>query len=311
MSIDSSAIVNPAPPLSTTVAPTPSPLSGLAFGTLGVLAFSFTLPLTRFAVAELDPLFVGGGRAVVAAVLALIVLAIVRPPRPRGRQWLRLVIVALGVVVGFAILTSLAMHTVPASHGAVVIGLLPVATAIAAVIRGGERPSVVFWIASTAGAVAVVAFVIVASGGFSGLHLADLLLLAAVAVAAIGYSEGALLSRELGSWQTICWALIVGLPATIPFALTGLGSGWPDAGPVSWLAFAYLAVISQFLGFFAWYRGLAIGPISRVSQTQLVQPVLSILWATLLLGERLDLLVGVGALVVLICASLAVRARIR
>jgi len=311
MSTDSSAIVNPAPPLSTTVAPTPSPLSGLAFGTLGVLAFSFTLPLTRFAVAELDPLFVGGGRAVVAAVLALIVLAIVRPPRPRGRQWLRLVIVALGVVVGFAILTSLAMHTVPASHGAVVIGLLPVATAIAAVIRGGERPSVVFWIASTAGAVAVVAFVIVASGGFSGLHLADLLLLAAVAVAAIGYSEGALLSRELGSWQTICWALIVGFPATIPFALTGLGSGWPDADPVSWLAFAYLAVISQFLGFFAWYRGLAIGPISRVSQTQLVQPVLSILWATLLLGERLDLLVGVGALVVLICASLAVRARIR
>jgi len=298
------------PPLS---APAISPWnpSGLAFGTLGVLAFSFTLPFTRFAVAEIDPLFIGGGRAVVAAVLAIIVLAIVRPPRPRGGQWLRLVVVALGVVVGFAILTSLAMHTVPAAHAAVVIGLLPVATAIAAVIRGGERPSLTFWIASSTGAIAVVAFVIVASGGFSGLHLADLLLLAAVAVAAIGYSEGALLSRELGSWQTICWALIVGLPATIPFALAGLGSGWPDAGPLSWLAFAYLAVISQFLGFFAWYRGLAIGPISRVSQTQLIQPVLSIVWATLILGERLDLLVGVGALVVLVCAALAVRARIR
>lgn len=309
MSRDSSAIALPAPPLSTP-AITTSRLSGLAFGTLGVVAFSFTLPFTRFAVAEINPLFIGGGRAVVAAVLAIIVLAIVRPPRPRGNQWVRLVVVALGVVVGFAILTSLAMHTVPASHAAVVIGLLPVATAIAAVVRGGERPSLTFWIASSAGAAAVVAFVIVASGGFSGLHLADLLLLAAVAVAAIGYSEGALLSRELGSWQTICWALIVGLPATIPFALAGLGSGWPDASPVSWIAFAYLAVISQFLGFFAWYRGLAIGPISRVSQTQLVQPVLSIIWATLILGERLDLVVGVGAVVVLICAALAVRARI-
>ena len=276
-----------------------------------MLSFSFTLPLTRLAVADLNPLLIGSGRAVVAAALAIIVIAIVRPRRPRGRQWLRVAVVTLGVVVGFSMLSTLALQTVPAAHGAVVIGLLPVATAIVAVIRGGERPSRTFWIASTAGAIAVVIFVVVTSGGFSGLHPADLLLLGAVVAAAVGYSEGALLSRELGSWQTICWALIVGLPVTIPFALTGLSSGWPDASPTAWLAFAYLAVISQFLGFFAWYRGLAIGPIARVSQTQLIQPVLTIIWATLLLGERLDPLVWAGALVVLVCASLAVRARIR
>lgn len=289
----------------------PSATQGVVFGFFGVLAFSFTLPFTRIAVADINPLFVGGGRAVVAAVLAIIVLAIVRPLRPRGRQWMRLAVVAVGVVAGFPVLTSLALQTVPATHGAVVIGLLPVATAIAAVLRGGERPSLLFWLASSVGAVAVVGFVILTSGGFSGLHLADLLLLGAVALAAIGYSEGALLSRELGSWQTICWALIVGLPAMLPLALAGTAGGWPQADAASWASFAYLAVISQFVGFFAWYRGLAIGPIARVSQIQLIQPVMTIAWSALILGEQLTLLVLVGAVVVLLCAVTAVRSRIR
>ena len=293
------------------VANRPSATQGVVFGFFGVLAFSFTLPFTRIAVADINPLFVGGGRAVVAAVLAIIVLAIVRPLRPRGRQWMRLAIVAVGVVAGFPVLTSLALQTVPATHGAVVIGLLPVATAIAAVLRGGERPSLLFWLASSVGAVAVVGFVILTSGGFSGLHLADLLLLGAVALAAIGYSEGALLSRELGSWQTICWALIVGLPAMLPLALAGTAGGWPQADAASWASFAYLAVISQFVGFFAWYRGLAIGPIARVSQIQLIQPVMTIAWSALILGEQLTLLVLVGAVVVLLCAVTAVRSRIR
>ena len=293
------------------VANRPSATQGVVFGFFGVLAFSFTLPFTRIAVADINPLFVGGGRAVVAAVLAIIVLAIVRPLRPRGRQWMRLAVVAVGVVAGFPVLTSLALQTVPATHGAVVIGLLPVATAIAAVLRGGERPSLLFWLASSVGAVAVVGFVILTSGGFSGLHLADLLLLGAVALAAIGYSEGALLSRELGSWQTICWALIVGLPAMLPLALAGTAGGWPQADAASWASFAYLAVISQFVGFFAWYRGLAIGPIARVSQIQLIQPVMTIAWSALILGEQLTLLVLVGAVVVLLCAVTAVRSRIR
>jgi drug/metabolite transporter (DMT)-like permease len=313
MNSENSAIATIAPPLSPSVAvgARPSATQGVVFGFFGVLAFSFTLPFTRIAVAEINPLFVGGGRAVVAAALAIAVLAIVRPPRPRGGQWWRLGIVAVGVVAGFPVLTSLALQTVPAAHGAVVIGLLPVATAIAAVLRGGERPSLLFWLASSAGAVAVVAFVILSSGGFSGLHLADLLLLGAVALAAIGYSEGALLSRELGSWQTICWALIVGLPAMLPLALSGAAAGWPQADVAAWASFAYLAVISQFVGFFAWYRGLAIGPIARVSQIQLIQPVMTIAWSALILGEHLTLLVAAGAVVVLLCAVTAIRSRIR
>ena len=286
------------------------PLRGVLWGLLGVLAFSFTLPFTRLAVAEIDPLFIAGGRAVVAAALAVIALAIVRPRRPRGRQWVRVAIAGLGVIAGFPIFTSLALQTVPSSHGAVVIGLLPAATAIAAVIRGGERPSFLFWVASTAGAIAVVGFVVLTSGGFGGLHPSDFLLLGAVASAAIGYAEGALLSRELGSWQTICWSLIVVLPIMAGVTFLGLGDGWPQAGPEHWWSFAYLAVVSMFLAFFAWYRGLAIGPIATVSQIQLVQPVFTIVWSGVLLGEVLGWQVWLGAAVVLACAAVAVRARV-
>ena len=284
---------------------------GLVFGFLGVLAFSFTLPFTRIAVEQIDPLFIGAGRAVVAAVLALVVLAVSRQRLPRGAQWMRLAVVAVGVVAGFPLLTSFALQTVPAAHGAVVIGLLPAATAIAAVIRAKERPSIAFWIASGAGVLAVIAFIALAGGGLEGLHPSDLLLLGAVVLAAIGYAEGALLSRELGSWQTICWALVVGLPIMIPLTAVSVSTGgWPQADTAHWLAFGYLALVSMFLGFFAWYRGLAIGPIAQVSQIQLVQPVLTIVWSALIVGERLDLLVWLGALVVVACAATAVRARV-
>jgi drug/metabolite transporter (DMT)-like permease len=285
--------------------------AGLLFGVLGVLAFSFTLPFTRIAVEQLDPLFIGAGRAIVAAALAAVVLAVTRQRFPRGAQWLRLGIVAVGVVAGFPLLTSFALQTVPAAHGAVVIGLLPAATAVAAVIRAKERPSIAFWVASGAGVASVVAFIAVAGGGLDGLHPSDLLLLGAVVLAAIGYAEGALLSRELGSWQTICWALVVALPVMIPLTAVSLaGHGWPHADASHWMAFGYLALVSMFLGFFAWYRGLAIGPIAQVSQIQLVQPVLTIVWSALIVGERLDLLVWLGALVVVACAALAVRARV-
>jgi drug/metabolite transporter (DMT)-like permease len=285
--------------------------AGLLFGFLGVLAFSFTLPFTRIAVEQLDPLFIGTGRAIVAAALAAVVLAVTRQRFPRGAQWLRLGTVAVGVVAGFPLLTSFALQTVPAAHGAVVIGLLPAATAVAAVIRAKERPSIAFWVASGAGVASVVAFIAVAGGGLDGLHPSDLLLLGAVVLAAIGYAEGALLSRELGSWQTICWALVVALPVMIPLTAVSLvGHGWPQADAPHWMAFGYLALVSMFLGFFAWYRGLAIGPIAQVSQIQLVQPVLTIVWSALIVGERLDLLVWLGALVVVACAALAVRARV-
>ena len=318
MNRDSSAIASGRRALSTEIGKTGGgSRAGMAFGLLGVLAFSFTLPFTRVAVAELSPLFIGAGRAVAAALLGAIVLAVVRPRLPRGRHWLRLAVVGLGVVAGFSLLTSFALQTVPAAHGAVVIGLLPAATAAAAVLRAKERPSRAFWWASAAGVVAVIGFVAISAGGIAALQPADLLLVAAVVSAAIGYAEGAMLSRELGSWQTICWALLVSLPVMVPLTVVGAASmieanhRWPEVGLQAWLAFAYLATVSMFLGFFAWYRGLAIGPISRVSQIQLVQPVFTIVWSALLLHEHLDWTVWAGAAVVVLCAATAVRSRVR
>ena len=288
----------------------PTARAGLLWGLVGVVAFSFTVVFTRVAVGGLDPLFIGAGRAVVAAVLAGIALAIVRPTRPRGRQWLRLAIVGAGVVAGFPILTSFALTTVPASHGAVVIALLPAVTAIVVVIRGHERPPVSFWVLAAIGAVAAVVFASIQGGALGKLELADLLLFGAVIAAAVGYAEGGLLSRELGSWQTVSWALVVAAPVMIVLAGISAVQHPPRAEPVEWAAFGYLAVVSMFLGFFAWYRGLAIGPLARVSQVQLVQPVLSIMWAALLLGEELTLPTILGGGVVILCAAIAVRVRL-
>ncbi len=272
-------------------------------------AFSFTVPLTRVAVGGLAPLFIGSARAVVAALLAAVALAATRQPLPRGRQWARLAVVGAGVVVGFPLLTSFALVQAPASHGAVVIALLPAATAATAVLRGRERPGAAFWAASAAGAVAAIGFAAAGWGGLGQLHLADLLLLGAVVAAAVGYAEGGLLARELGAWQTVSWALVLCAPLMAALALVSAAQQTPTATPGQWAAFAYLGVVSMFLGFFAWYRGLAAGPMARVSQVQLVQPVLSIGWAALLLGERLTWATLGGGLVVVLCAGLAVRAR--
>ncbi|PVW04436.1 EamA family transporter [Microbacterium sp. Gd 4-13] len=285
---------------------------GLGWGMLGVTAFSFTVPLTHIAVEALPPVFVGAGRAVVAAVLAVIALVVTRQRRPSARQGARLAVVAAGVVVGFPMLTSLALTSASASHGAVVIAVLPAATAVAAVVRGRERPSRSFWIAAALGAVAAIAFAALNGGAFAPLQGSDLLLLAAVVAAAIGYAEGGMLARELGSWQTVSWALVLASPLMI--VLTA-GSAWAaapvSAPPEAWLSLAYLSVVSMFLGFFAWYRGLAIGPMAQVSQVQLVQPVLTLAWAALILHEHITALTVIGGLAVIACAGIAVRTRAR
>ncbi|RAX44318.1 EamA family transporter [Arthrobacter sp. AQ5-06] len=284
---------------------------GLWWGLLGVAAFSFTVPFTKVAVASLSPLFIGSGRAVVAAILAAFALALTRERLPRGTQWVRLAVVAAGVVVGFPLLTSFALTATPASHGAVVIALLPAATATVAVLRGRERPRLTFWLITSVGGLAAIGFASMQSGGFGQLHWADVLLLGAVVAAAIGYAEGGLLARVLGAWQTVSWALVLASPLMVVLAAVSVAQQPPSATPVQWLAFAYLGVVSMFLGFFAWYRGLAIGPMAQVSQIQLIQPVLSICWAGLLLGESLTWTTIIGGVAVILCAGAAVRVRLK
>ena len=224
-----------------------------------------------------------------AAALAALALAITRQGLPHVGQWRRLAVVAGGVVVGFPLLTSFALRTAPASHGAVVIALLPAATATMAVLRGQERPPRSFWVIAGAGAVAAMGFASAQWGGIGNLRWSDLLLFGAVVAAAIGYAEGGLLARELGAWQTVSWALVLCSPLMVFLTVLSAVQQPPSGTPVQWAAFAYLGLVSMFLGFFAWYHGLAIGPMAQVSQVQLVQPVLSICWAGVLLGRAADL----------------------
>ncbi len=279
-------------------------------GSLGVLAFSFSLPATRLAVAGMDPWFVAFGRAVVAAVLAIAYLGLTRAPMPSRSQLLRLAVVAFGVVVGFPLFTSLALVTQTASHGAVAVALLPAATAVFAVLRAGERPSRVFWLASGGGLLAVLGFFVVAGGAGGGFEPADLLLLAAILACALGYAEGGALSRELGGARTICWALVVSLPVTVPVTAASLALGdFAKVNASSLFGFGYVSAISMFLGFFAWYAGLARGGVARIGQLQLVQPVLTLLWSALFLGEHPGIAAVGAAVIVLICVALTQRAR--
>jgi drug/metabolite transporter (DMT)-like permease len=252
----------------------------MTLGALGILGFSFSLPATKLAVADLDPWFVAFGRALVAAVLAALVLGATRAPRPTARQVRSLVVVAVGVVVGFPLFTSLALEDRESAQAAVVIALLPISTALFAVLRAGERPSPAFWLAALAGTATVLLFAVTAGAG--DLRASDGYLLLAVVLCGLGYAEGGALARELGGAQTICWALLVALPVTVPVTLV---AGADPAGATAWLGFAYVSVISMFLGFFAWYAGLARGGVARVGQVQLAQPVLTLLWSALVLGE--------------------------
>ncbi|MFI9530439.1 DMT family transporter [Micromonospora rosaria] len=284
-------------------------VTGLALGALGVLAFSASLPATRVAVQQLDPWFVAFGRAVGAALLAWAYLRLTGAPRPTRDQWRRLPLVALGVVVGFPLFTSLALLTQTAAHGAVVIALLPAVTAVCAVLRAAERPPLLFWVASAGGLVAVLAF-LGASGAVHGaLSLPDLFLLAAVVLCGLGYAEGGALARDLGGARTICWALLVALPVTGPVTVVVAVATSPRADAVTWSAFGYLTVVSMFLGFFAWYAGLARGGVARTGQVQLAQPVLTLLWSALLLGETVAPASVATALLVLVCVVLTQRTR--
>ena len=280
---------------------------GYVFGLVAVVAFAITLPATRAAVRALDPVFVGLGRAIGAALLGAAFLLLTRQRLPSRGERKSLLVVAAGVVVGFPLLTALAMRHVDASHGGVVLGILPLATATAGAVFSGERPSGRFWLLALIGTVLVAGYSLIRSRG--SLQWADLALFGAIVSAGIGYAEGARLSRTLGGLQVISWALVLSAPVlVVPAALFAPPS--LNLPLESWIGFVYVTVISQFLGFIPWYRGLALGGIAKVGQTQLLQPFLTILASALLLGESGDMLTWLFAGLVFAVVAMGKNARV-
>ncbi|MFY0734836.1 MULTISPECIES: DMT family transporter [Aurantimonas] len=270
--------------------------AGWGSGLLGVIIFSGSLPATRVAVGGFTPLFLTSTRAVIAAVLATLLLLLLRQRRPAIGDALPLVIVAAGVVVGFPLLTALALQHVTAAHSIVFIGLLPLMTAIFAVLRGGERPRPAFWLFSVAGAAVVAGFALAQDGAAS--LAGDLLMIAAIVLCGLGYAEGAALSRRLGGWQVISWALVFALPVMAAIAAVSWPASFADVAAPAWAGLAYVSVFSMLVGFVFWYRGLALGGVAGVGQLQLLQPFFGLALAGLLLGEPVAwTMIGASALV--------------
>ena len=255
-------------------------------GFLGMMIFSGSLPATRVAVLELDPLFLTAVRAAIAALLALCALLITRQARPTRADLPPLLFVALGVVIGFPLLTALALQHTTSAHSLVYIGLLPLATAGFGVLRGGERPKPAFWAFSGVGAVLVGAFAL--SQGSGGAWQGDALMVGAVLLCGLGYAEGAVLSRRIGGWQVISWALGVALPLTLAATWLAAPAGWPAISGAAWLSLVYVSVFSMWIGFIFWYRGLAQGGIAAVGQLQLLQPFFGLALAGWLLHETVQ-----------------------
>ena len=275
---------------------------GWGSGLVGVIIFSGSLPATRVAVGGFAPVFLTSARAVIAALLGLVLLLALRQKRPAKSDLRALVVIALGVVVGFPLLTALALQHVTAAHSIVFIGLLPLATATFGVLRGGERPRPAFWIFSITGSLSVVGFAV--SRGGSGSLAGDLLMVAAVVACGLGYAEGAVLSRRLGGWQVICWALVLALPVMAIIALVTLPKTWSGIGAPAWLGLAYVSVFSMLIGFVFWYRGLVLGGIAKVGQLQLLQPFFGLALAGLLLHEPVaPSMVAVTGVIVLCVAG--------
>ncbi|MNI53095.1 EamA-like transporter family protein [compost metagenome] len=251
-----------------------------------MLIFSGSLPATRLAVQEFDPLFLTALRAVLAAILALSALGVMRQRWPQRQDFVPLVMVAIGVVIGFPLLTALALQHTTSAHALVYIGLLPLATACFGVLRGGERPKTAFWLFSVLGSLLVGAFALSQGAGAS--WAGDLLMVAAVLLCGLGYAEGAMLTRRLGGWQVISWALVVALPLTAGVAVWAAPASWPQVSVGAWLSLGYISLFSMWIGFIFWYRGLALGGIAAVGQLQLLQPFFGLALAAWVLHESIQ-----------------------
>jgi drug/metabolite transporter (DMT)-like permease len=281
--------------------PTDNVTLGFMNGALGMLIFSASLPATRVAVQGFDPVFLTTARAAIAGLLALGVLLLLKTARPGRGDLVSLVVITLGVVVGFPLLTALALQHITSAQSLVFIGLLPLSTAVFGVLRGAERPKPVFWLFSLAGSVIVVGFA-VTNGGPASLT-GDLLMIAAILVCGLGYAEGGRLTRQMGGFAVIAWALVLALPVMLVLTVALQPHTFADVTAGEWLGLAYVSLFSMLIGFVFWYRGLALGGIAAVGQLQLLQPFFGLALAALLLGEQVSWGMGLATLAVVGCVA--------
>lgn len=275
--------------------------AGWINGFVGVVIFSGSLPATRVAVLQFDAIFLTVTRAAIAGLLGLALLLLFREKRPSRRDLMALVVVALGVVVGFPLLTALALRHITAAHSIVFVGLLPLATAIFGVIRAGERPKPAFWLFSILGSALVVGFAL--SQGFTASAVGDTLMIAAILACGLGYAEGARLSRTLGGWQVICWALVLSLPVMIVLAVMTMPASFAGIAAPAWIGLGYVSLFSMLIGFVFWYRGLAQGGIASVGQLQLLQPFFGLAIAAAILHEPVTVAMFAVTAGVILCVA--------
>ncbi|MEU5321522.1 DMT family transporter [Streptomyces sp. NPDC021056] len=294
-------------PITIAVGRKPNTTAGTLVAAVGVVAFSLTFPATAWGLEGFGPWSLVGVRSVLAALIAGSCLLALRVPVPARRHWAGLAVVAGGVVVGFPMLTTLALRTSTTSHAAVVVGLLPLTTALLSALRMGTRPSRTFWTAALAGAAAVLAFTVQQSGG--SLSSADLYLFGSLLVCAAGYTEGGRLAKVIPGWQVVGWALVLCLPFSVPATVVALSYEPVHLTAHSVTGLLWVAAGSQFLGLVVWYRGMAMIGIPKASQLQLAQPLLTLVWSVLLLGEHLTVAAPLTAAAVLVCIAVTQRAR--
>ncbi|WP_121967085.1 DMT family transporter [Myroides sp. N17-2] len=275
--------------------------SGWVNGFIGVLLFSGSMPATKVAVLSLDPIFVTAARAGIAGILALICLLIFKEKRPTKKQLMPLAIVAIGGVIGFPLLSALALQYITSAHSLVYLGILPMSTAVFAVLRGGEKPKRIFWLFSILGSLIVIGFAALQGGTSS--PVGNILMIIAILLCGLSYAEGAKLSKSLGGWQVISWAVVISLPISLPIMFLTAPSAPSLISTETWIGVAYLGIFSMFIGFIFWYKGLAQGGTASVGQLQLLQPFFGLALAATLLNEHVSsnmILVTIG---VILCVA--------
>lgn len=275
--------------------------NGWINGFIGMLIFSGSLPATKAAVLGFEPLFLTAARATIAGLLSLAMLLLYKEKLPTFKQWISLTVVSLGVVVGFPLLTAIALQEITSAHSLVFLALLPLSTAIFAVIRGGEKPRPIFWLFSIIGSLLVMGYAI-SQGGSSSIS-ADLLMIASVIVCGLGYAEGATLTKALGGWQVICWALIVSLPPMLILSFILMPEELTTISVSAWVGLGYVSLFSMLIGFIFWYKGLSQGGIAAVGQLQLLQPFFGLGLAAVLLHESVNLLMLLVTIGVIFCVA--------